>query len=77
MLYKSTVNFTTVDKNNEPITLTTLFYVVKDTLELVQEYMDNIITNNQDTIDVPYNGEIYTVNKNIGVIVSIEEQTNK
>ena len=77
MLYKSTVNFTTVDKNNEPITLTTLFYVVKDTLELVQEYMDNIITNNQDTIDVLYNGEIYTVNKNIGVIVSIEEQTNK
>ena len=76
MLYKSTVNFTTLDKNNESITLTTLFYVVKDTLELAQQYMDTFITNGEGMIEIYHNQDTYNVNKNSGTIISIEEQTN-
>ena len=76
MLCKITVNYETTDKNSNPITITTLFYVVKDTIQLGQEYIQSIITNGDGTLEINHEGETYTVNKNTGVIISSEEQTN-
>ena len=76
MQYNITVNYNTINKDNEPLTITVIDHIIKDTNELVQEYIQNTITNGEGTIEIYHNQDSYVVNRNTGVVISVEEQTN-